>query len=625
MHFEDLPTFPEFFEVDYFGEALEFLRKQQQVETFPFYLLSVKVIQARHIPSRDLWTSSDCYVSLRLPSASNKQMMTKVISNASNPVWNESFHFFIQPEVKNVLELKLYDEDMVTKDDLIFMVAYDVAKVRPGETICEDLLLNRQGPESLEVEFKMESICGGFESIATNGILTAREVSRLDVKMDKWKNEECLKNNKNIELVVKESFEEAQAITQESESFTFHCVKNWEPKLEASMKSNSFVGKWLGDAATDCPGVLLKSLPAGEETKVALPLSKDAELELQLQVNDCLGDLDVRLGCDLCGAEQDFLSKRKNVVASALKKVLLLEQELQGHEVPVIAVMATGGGARAMSAFYGHLSALQKLNLLDCVTYLSGASGATWTMRSLYEDADWSQKDLMGPIHRAQEYIARSKSSAFSLEALQRYDVELRQRAREGHSVYFTDVWSLIIDRLFHDEQSDSKLSSQQQAVTQGQNPLPIYLALNVKKDTQSTCEFKEWCEFSPYEVGFSKYGAFICPEDFGSDFFMGRLINKRPESRICYLEGIWSNIFSLNLKDVHHLYKSWQWPFPDQEKDEACFIPPMNRSSIFNGILTSRPIGEKKPNFLRGLQLHKDYYQHETFSMWQGKRAILG
>lgn len=43
-----------------------------------------------------------------------------------------------------MLELKLYDEDVVTKDDLIFMVAYDIAKVRPGETICEDLLLNRQ-------------------------------------------------------------------------------------------------------------------------------------------------------------------------------------------------------------------------------------------------------------------------------------------------------------------------------------------------------------------------------------------------------------------------------------------------------------------------------------------------
>ncbi|XP_034967914.1 acyl-coenzyme A thioesterase 1 [Zootoca vivipara] len=31
MHFEDLPTFPELFELDYFGDAVEFLRKQRQV------------------------------------------------------------------------------------------------------------------------------------------------------------------------------------------------------------------------------------------------------------------------------------------------------------------------------------------------------------------------------------------------------------------------------------------------------------------------------------------------------------------------------------------------------------------------------------------------------------------
>ncbi|XP_066470299.1 cytosolic phospholipase A2 delta-like [Tiliqua scincoides] len=300
--------------------------------------------------------------------------------------------------------------------------------------------------------------------------------------------------------------------------------------------------------------------------------------------------------------------------------------------------MATGGGARAMSAFYGHLLALQKMKLLDCVTYLSGASGSTWTMRNLYEDTDWSQKDLMGPIGKTRECMARSKSHAFSLEALKHYDMELKRRAQEGHSVSFTDVWSLIIDRMFHDEQSDSKLSDQQETVSLGQNPLPIYVALNVKEYTQSTCEFKEWCEFSPYEVGFSKYGAFIRSEDFGSEFFMGRLMKKRPESQICYLEGIWSNIFSLNLMDVWNAYNSlnqfWKWPFPAKENNgdrdnspspnqfsacqTACFAPPKDISNVIKGVLTHRLIGERKPNFLRGLQLHKDYYQHKTFSTWQ-------
>lgn len=47
-----------------------------------------------------------------------------------------------------------------------------------------------------------------------------------------------------------------------------------------------------------------------------------------------------------------------------------------------------------------------------------------------------------------------------------------------------------------------------------------------------------EWCEFSPYEVGLQKYGAFIPTELFGSKFFMGRLMKRIPESRMCYMLG---------------------------------------------------------------------------------------
>lgn len=67
----------------------------------------------------------------------------------------------------------------------------------------------------------------------------------------------------------------------------------------------------------------------------------------------------------------------------------------------------------------------------------------------------------------------------------------------------------------------------------------------------QQTCEFQpsppslslfsiplEWVEFSPYEVGFLKYGGFVPSELFGSEFFMGRLMKRLPESQICFLEG---------------------------------------------------------------------------------------
>lgn len=44
-------------------------------------------------------------------------------------------------------------------------------------------------------------------------------------------------------------------------------------------------------------------------------------------------NLDVRLEFDLCMEEKIFLQKRKKFVASALKKVLHLQQNLQDHEV----------------------------------------------------------------------------------------------------------------------------------------------------------------------------------------------------------------------------------------------------------------------------------------------------
>lgn len=66
-----------------------------------------------------------------------------------------------------------------------------------------------------------------------------------------------------------------------------------------------------------------------------------------------------------------------------------------------------------------------------------------------------------------------------------------------------------------------------------------------VRKELTWVHLFAEWVEFTPYEVGFLKYGAFIRAEDFGSEFFMGRLMKKLPESRICFMQGnspTWGN-----------------------------------------------------------------------------------
>lgn len=45
-------------------------------------------------------SQADCYVSLWLPTATSERSRTKTVRNSDNPVWNETFYFRIQSQVK---------------------------------------------------------------------------------------------------------------------------------------------------------------------------------------------------------------------------------------------------------------------------------------------------------------------------------------------------------------------------------------------------------------------------------------------------------------------------------------------------------------------------------------------
>ncbi|CAN8215064.1 unnamed protein product [Coccothraustes coccothraustes] len=596
----------------------------------PIHMLSVRIIQAKNIKSRDLLTASDCYVRLWLPSASPGKLQTKTIRNSDNPVWNETFYFRIQREVENILELAVCDEDALTKDDMQFTVLFNVARIRPGETIRETFALKSEKWESLEVEFWMERVPGPPEHLITNDVLVSREVCCLEVHVDINESRKYLKEGKNLVLTVPASHERTQKTTEDTDTFYFHCVKAWEPVLKVRLQKVSDKeddNSNLSDTLT----VPLKFLPVGHKVKVTLPIR---HVSFSKFVSGKKKKLDVRLGYDLCQGEQEFLHKRKRVVAGALKKVLHLERDLHGHEVPVIAVMATGGGLRAMSAMFGHLLALQKLNLLDCVTYLTGASGSTWTLADLYEHADWSQKSLEGPLKAVKEQVTKCKLNLMSIDHLKYYHKELAERAKAGHVPSFTTLWSLVQEMFLHEQPRKYKLTDQRKALEHGQNPLPFYAVLNVKEEKFGTFKFREWADFSPYEVAIPKYGASIPSEYFDSEFFMGRRVKKLPESRICYLEGLWTNIFTRNLLDglywssnSNEFWERWSQDMVDIEKhspeeDVTVIEPPSCLSGklyeMFQDIMTKRPLLGKSHNFLRGLEFHKDYIHQKKFIEWK-------
>ncbi|XP_038263814.1 cytosolic phospholipase A2 epsilon-like isoform X2 [Dermochelys coriacea] len=613
------------------------------------YLLTVRIIRMRNLPQGDFLSQSDCYVSLWLPTASAEKVRTKTIKNCRDPVWNETFYFRIQSQVKNVLELAIFDEDIV-QDDGHLIVLFDVAKIPLGETIFMKFQLNPQRREELEAEFTLENLLHLPETIITNGVVVSREISCLEVQVDrrKWKKkkEKTHSTKHDLTFSVKGSFEETQGLSlccdpsfHLTDPILFHYAKHSQPQLDITVPKMKILPSFCacmpcraGRSRTGPLTVPLNLLPFDQEV-----IDKHRKFDLHFKTKQCREDLDMRLGFELCVEEQDFLHKRKKVVAAALKKVLQLEEDLQDDEVPVVAFMTTGGGTRALTAMYAHLLSIQKLNVLDCISYITGLSGTTWTMSNLYEDPDWSQKDMEASVSDARKHVIKNKFLAcFSVDRLKYYVKELHQRKQEGHKICFTDLWGLIIEAMLHDGEDHHKLTDQQQALSNGQNPLPIYLVLNVK-DKISNRDFREWMEFTPYEVGLLKYGAFIRAENFGSEFFMGRLMKKLPESRICFLEGIWSSVFSLNLMDAWYIsfeseefWHKWTQdrvidideepvlPTRPSELNTRVVSPPDSLSTVFRDVFMLRPAVSEIHNFLKGCQMHNNYLENE-FSRWKG------
>ncbi|XP_045143996.1 cytosolic phospholipase A2 beta isoform X2 [Echinops telfairi] len=586
-------------------------------------LLTIRVLQAHSLPARDLVTHSDFYVTLWLPTACSHRLQTRTVKNCRSPVWNQSFHFRVHSQIKNVVELKVFDQDLLTSDDPVLSVLFDAGTLLPGEFRRQSFSLSPQGEERLDVEFRLRSLTDCVEQLTSNGVLVARELSRLHLRLEEAGDEK--ESQSKVQLVVPGSYEGPQEASVANNSFHFHFPTCWEQKLSIHLQN----------APQEQLKVPLRALPSGQLVKLVFPTSQEPLMRVELRKEDRPGELAVRLGFELCAQEQAFLSRRKQVVAKALQQALQLEGDLQEDEVPVVAIMATGGGVRAMTSLYGQLAGLRELGLLDCISYITGASGSTWTLANLYKDPEWSQKDLGGPTELLKTQVTKSKLGVLAPSQLQWYHQELEERARLGHPACFTNLWALINEAMRHDGPDDHKLSEQREALRHGQNPLPIYCALNTKGHGLSTFEFGEWCEFSPYEVGFPKYGAFVPSELFGSEFFMGRLMKRMPESRICFLEGIWTNLYAASLQDSLYwssepsqFWDRWAQTLTSLDKEQVPVLkmeePPSLAGRIaefFSGLLTRRPLAQATHNFLRGLQFHKDYFQHPHFSSWKATK----
>ncbi|KAM9345082.1 cytosolic phospholipase A2 zeta-like [Symphorus nematophorus] len=488
------------------GEKRQRDRNKKEANTY--YTLNVTVLKANTHRSYDYFSESDCYVILSLPTATARTCRTKTVSNSNNPEWNETFTFRVPTHVKNVLEIKMYDEDPMKHDDLISIVLFDITHLTVRKKETKVFPLNAETGDTLHIDFELLQSEDPPCEYLSNGILMAAPLSALDINVDK-----LLSNER---------------------------IRHMALKLRGAFQENQELGK--------------------ADTKLRFYINRDLETEvgvadtvdLDMETHECEEEPNaIRLEVDIPPQEKEYLKKRKVVVAQALQKLLGLGSQPAPEKVPTVAVVVSGGGTRAMTGTLGGLRGLEEIGVLDAVSYITGVSGSTWAMSTLYQDANWSQQDMDSFISASKEQLTKHVKSAFSPGKLQYYRKEMAEKKKEGHTTSLIDMWGLILEHLVFGKKVTSTLSDQQRAVNDGQNPLPIYTAVNIKEELKGCVSEAEWCEFTPYEVGFQKYGAFVQSEDFGSHFFLGHIVKKLPEVCIPYLMGIWSSAFSVNLTQL--------------------------------------------------------------------------
>ncbi|KAJ3600169.1 hypothetical protein NHX12_034119, partial [Muraenolepis orangiensis] len=193
--------------------------------------------------------------------------------------------------------------------------------------------------------------------------------------------------------------------------------------------------------------------------------------------------------------------------------------------VPVIAIVGSGGGFRAMVGFSGVMKALY--------------------MSTLYSHPEFPTK---GPKEINQELMKCVSSNPLRLllpQHITNYIGALWSKKACGQPVTFTDIFGMLIGETLVRERMDSKLTDMQEKLSDAQCPLPLFTCLHVKPDV-SELMFADWVEFSPYEIGMAKYGTFMTPDLFGSKFFMGSVVKKYQENPLHFLMGVWGSAFSI-------------------------------------------------------------------------------
>jgi phospholipase A2 len=256
----------------------------------------------------------------------------------------------------------------------------------------------------------------------------------------------------------------------------------------------------------------------------------------------------IRTGNELCSGEHVYRSKRYPIVKKALEK--MLGESLDGKYVPTIAMVASGGGFRAMIGTLGFLNGADKIGLLDATTYMVGLSGSTWLM------APWVSSGL--PMYAFKNQLAEKIEKGIKFVSLTKMKLvidALYAKYLYDQPITFVDLYGTLLANALLNDFGDSRqrvhLSDQVYKIASAHYPYPIYTAVRAEAYAEG-----QWYEFTPYEVGGSWLGCYVPSWGYGRSFDNGVSVNNAPEQSLGFHLGTFGSGMGANFENMYEYFK---------------------------------------------------------------------
>jgi phospholipase A2 len=247
--------------------------------------------------------------------------------------------------------------------------------------------------------------------------------------------------------------------------------------------------------------------------------------------------------------EQEAIANRLAAAKAAMNKTLGIIVPV--NQVPKIAVLLSGGGYRAMFAALGFMIGLEKIGLLDCVSYVSSLSGGAWFLGS-YMDAKIKQPNLSVEQFK-NDFLLRVTGKGLidkplSPAVLRNIANALAVELSFNRDVSLVDVYGcLLANRLLAGDDKQMRYTSTQASIVKtGAVPIPMYATVSGETGLKSSLQ---WYTLTPFDFGSSQLG-WIPTFAVGRLFKNGVSIDEGVERSLGLSLGDTGSAFAINYQD---------------------------------------------------------------------------